>query len=123
MVGAALTKGRRHRRSRRKGARTPPGVIYAGRPSFLGNPFTIECFGHACSVKLHRRWLAGRLGALTLERLGFDPAEIDALARLRARVLAALPSLRGRDLQCWCPLNSRWCHVDTLLRIAAAGAG
>jgi hypothetical protein len=75
-------------------------------------------FGHARSVRLFRAWLAGRLGALTLERLGFCPAEIDALGRRRARLLAEIPRLRGADLQCWCPLSSRWCHVDILLEAA-----
>lgn len=113
-----VVRGRRLQRSRKKGYRTPPGAIYGGRPGLLGNPFDWRRFGHARSVRLHRRWLAGRLGALSLERLGFSPAEIDALTRLRARVLAALPALRGRDIQCWCPLSSRWCHVDTIIERA-----
>jgi hypothetical protein len=106
-------------RSRKRGSRTPAGAIYAGRPSLLGNPFSARLFGHARSVKLHAGWLSGSLAALGLERLGFGPAEVDALARLRTRVLDALPGLAGRDLQCWCPLSSRWCHVDTLLHLAS----
>lgn len=83
-----------------------------------GNPFQARQWGHAKSVILHERWLAGRLGALTLERLGFCPGEIDALERLRARVLARLHTLAGLDLACWCPLSTRWCHAETLLRLA-----
>ena len=109
--------GRRHQRSRKKGRRTPEGVIYAGRPTPLGNPFATERFGHRRAVRLHRLWLTGCLGALSLEKLGFSPAEIDALFRLRVRVLERLKQLRGVDLQCWCPLTAP-CHVDTLLELA-----
>ena len=109
---------RRLQRSRRKGASTPEGARYVGRPTVFGNPFTLARFGHARAVALHRRWLTFRLGAMTLEKLGFTPAEIDTLDRLRGRVLERLPELRGRDLQCWCPLTSHWCHADTLLALA-----
>jgi len=94
---------------------------YVGRPSVFANPFRRERFGHARSVEIHRKWIEGRISALGLERLGFCPSEVDALLRLRARVRAALHHLRGMDLICWCPLNSRWCHADTLLELANAG--
>lgn len=115
--------GRRLQRSRRRNTRTPPGAYYGGRPGLLANPFDSGRFGHARSVKLHARWIEGRLGALTLERLGFDPVEIDALSRLRKRVLDFLPRLVGRDIECWCPLTSRWCHVITLLALIARLTG
>lgn len=74
----------RLQRSRKRGHRTPPGVIYVGRPTVFNNPFDGKRFGHARSVLLYRRWIA-------------------------------------RDLQCWCPVTSRWCHADVLLS-AAQGA-
>lgn len=83
-----------------------------------GNPFTGRCSGHAKSVILHKEWLAGRIGALMLERMHFHPAEIDALDRLRCRVLTNLHRLEGKDLACWCPLTSEWCHAETLLQLA-----
>lgn len=106
----------RLQRSRRKGARTPDGAIYVGRPTLFGNPFMVARFGHFKAVRLHARWLAGELGALSLERLGFCPAEIDTLVRLRGRVLLALHQLEGRDLVCWCALTAP-CHGDTLLKL------
>lgn len=109
---------RRVQRSRRKGYKTPPGTIYVGRPTVFGNPFHSEKFGHAKSVKLYQQWVDGRLGDLTLEKMGFDGAEIDSLHRWRMRLAAAIPRLRGHDLQCWCPVNSRWCHANILLRLA-----
>jgi hypothetical protein len=93
----------------------PEGSIWAGRGSLLANPFFGRRWGHAKSVILHRRWLAGEIAALSLERLGFCPGEVDALQRLRIRVLTSLWRFAGRDLACSCPLRSKWCHVDTVL--------
>lgn len=109
---------RRLQRPRTRGLPMPDGAVYVGRPTDFANPFDWKRFGHARSVRLFNRWIAGRLGDLTLEMLGFCPAEIDALARLRRRVIDSLPKLAGKDLQCWCPSTSRWCHADTLLTLA-----
>lgn len=108
----------RVQRSRKRGARMGEATIYVGRPTMWGNPFTIDRFGHARSVLLYSDWMEGRLSDLKLERRGFCPAEIEALHRMRLRVHDRLPILRHRDLACWCPTTSRWCHADTLLRMA-----
>lgn len=107
-----ISRAQRVRRSRARGARLPEGAVYVGRPTMWGNPFMGRRWGHAKSVILHRHWLRGELGALTLERMGFCPAEIEALFRLRVRVLTGLHQLAGRDLACWCPLTSEWCAVS-----------
>jgi hypothetical protein len=109
---------RRLQRSRKLGEPVPAGARYVGRPTDFANPFDGRNFGHARAVRLHARWIDNRLGALTLEMLGFNPAEIDGLSRLLDRVHRHLPRLSGLNLQCWCPLTSRWCHADTLLRRA-----
>jgi hypothetical protein len=114
---ANIIMANRLQRSRRKGARTPDGAIYVGRPTRWGNPFMVRRFGHMKAVRLHERWLRYGMGALTLERLGFCPAEIDALGRLRGEVYTNLHRLAGHDLVCWCPLSSP-CHADLLLRMA-----
>ena len=111
---------RRLRKVRRNGVAVKLDGWYVGRPSLFANPFQRPPFRHARSVEIHQAWLEGRISALGLERLGFCPAEVDALLRLRARVRRALPRLEGLDLICWCPINSRWCHADTLLRLANA---
>lgn len=36
---------------------------------------------------------------------------------IRTRMIAALPTLRGLNLACWCPLD-RPCHADILLKVA-----
>ena len=111
------------RRSRRKGYRLPPGAIYVGRPTLWGNPFSVGRHGnHARCVILHKARLAGSLGALTLEKMGFSPSEIEALTRRRAHCLKRLHLLGGKDLACWCPLTSDWCHAETLLALASTHA-
>lgn len=106
-------------RSRRRGTPLPEGTIYVGRPTLWGNPFMGRRWGHAKSIVLHRRWLFGQLGALSLERMGFSLGEVEALDRLRQRVFANLHRLQGMNLACWCPMNSQWCHAETLLDLAA----
>ena len=113
---------RRLQRSRRPGYRTPEGAIYCGRPTVLGNPFMVQRFGQARSVKLHRRWLLGDLPHPCLLGLGFDEVEIEALRRLRQRAIERLPTLTARDLVCWCSLAQRWCHAETLLEFANSPA-
>ena len=110
---------RRITRKRGKAKPLPPGAIYVGKPTIWANPFQGRGWGHAKSVVLYRRWLSFELGTLSLERLGFSLVEIEALDRLRARVLARLGDLSGKDVACWCPPTSRWCHADTLLALAS----
>jgi hypothetical protein len=71
-------------------------------------------------VALYGLWLHCRIGALSLERIGFSSAEIDGLLRWRARLEPQLQRLIGRNLQCWCPLTSRYCHAEFLLEYARA---
>jgi hypothetical protein len=109
---------KRLQRSRKRGAKLPDGVVYVGRPTLFGNPFRHERFGHARSVLLHDKWLEASLSDMELEQRGFCPAEIEALHRLRERIQRNLIRLRGKNLACWCPTTSRFCHADTLLRLA-----
>jgi hypothetical protein len=118
---SSIPRPKRYHRPRGTKA-LPDGVVWAGRGSLWANPFFGRQWGHAKGVILHRRWLNGEIAALSLERLGFCPAEVDALARLRARVFANLWRISGRGLACSCPLTSRWCHVDTVLDLASSRA-
>jgi Domain of unknown function (DUF4326) len=106
-------------RSKKKGAKASPNTIYVGRPTLWGNPFTIERFGHAKCVILHAAWLDGKIGDLMLENMGFCPKEIETLGRKRARILENLHILSGKNLSCWCPKSSAWCHADTYIKILA----
>ncbi|HEV7658803.1 MAG TPA: DUF4326 domain-containing protein [Allosphingosinicella sp.] len=114
--GAGATPTPRYvRRSRKKGFRTPEGVIYCGRPTVRGNPFDWRIHGIARAVRLYADWFDYRLSALALERMGFCPAEIDALTRKRERLRQQEAWLRGKELSCWCAENARFCHVRTVL--------
>ncbi len=115
---------KRIQRRRTKGWTSPAGVIYCGRPTKFGNPYTADAFGRyalelfadtASGIWVPYLWM-DRLGAIAtrkayglhqkwLKRIGGHPLEM-----IRAE-------LRGRDLSCWCSLAER-CHVDELLRLA-----
>lgn len=110
---------RRLHRTRRRNATTPQGAVYVGRPTLWGNPFAGRPrIGHARGVILYRAWLRGDLSPHILACAGFGEDEIVGLARWRARLIARLDQLTGKDLQCWCPLTSPWCHADVLLRFS-----
>ncbi|MBX3726319.1 MAG: DUF4326 domain-containing protein [Xanthomonadales bacterium] len=95
----------RIRLSRRKGWRLPPGTVSVARPGRFGDPFRVDGDQDACTaVKAFRDWLA-------------TPACPAPLAEARQRLLVALPSLRGRDLACWCALDAP-CHADVLVELA-----
>lgn len=74
----------------------PSRTIYVGRPTLWGNPFTTHRWGHARSVILHKSWLEGRLGAMSLERMGFCPSEIEALDRKRTLTFQRFPAHQAR---------------------------
>lgn len=74
--------------------------------------------GHKRSVILFAAWLRGDCSPAVLRAAGFSDAEAKALDRRRGILLDRLPSLTGRNLQCWCPLSSDWCHAEILLDMA-----
>jgi hypothetical protein len=93
----------RIQRKRAKGWRLPPGAVSVSRPRKdnpgpWGNPFTIEQYGRAQAVALHRAWLL---------------AQPELVAKVKTE-------LRGRDLVCWCKPGEP-CHADTLLDVANGG--
>jgi Domain of unknown function (DUF4326) len=92
----------RIQRQRSRGWRQPINAIYVGRPTKWGNPHKVETGHHPAeeAVMLYRRDLnAGSL-----------PFTIDDVRR----------ELKGRDLVCWCKLDSL-CHADVLLGFANGG--
>lgn len=120
---ASAPMPKRLHRTRRKNNFTPAGAVYVGRPTIFGNPFERRPkITHPRSVILYSAWLRGWLDTRILRAAGFSNAEIQALRRWREYLLPRLNRLRGRDLQCWCPLTSVWCHAETLLRHANAEA-
>lgn len=121
MTPGSPSRPRRLHRTRRKFNRTPAGAIYVGRPTIWGNPFAGRAkVGHKRSVILFAAWLRGDCSPRVLRAAGFSRAEIRALDRRRAILLDRLPRLAGKDLQCWCPPTSEWCHADVLIDLANA---
>ena len=109
-------------RARAVNLRLGPYDVYVGRgrgprgePGMFGNPWshaagTLAQFrvaSRAEAIAAYRRWLV-------------DPSFAETLPKRRRAVLAALPSLRGCRLGCFCaPLP---CHGDVLAELAEAGA-
>jgi hypothetical protein len=102
---------------RSKGWSMPANTVKVDRTTLFGNPFPLKDYGHDRAVVLHRAWLAGKIGDE-----GIPPSRIEALTELREKVLAALPTLRGKNLACWCPLPEAGqrdnCHAALLLELA-----
>lgn len=86
----------RYQRSRRKGARLPPGVVVVTRPTKWGNPHPLGLGRDVAVRRYGEDLLAGRL-AVTVEDVRRE--------------------LGGRDLACYCPLDEP-CHADVLLAVA-----
>ncbi len=78
----------RIQRKRTKGWRMPSNTVYVGRPSKWGNPYKA-----GQPIGLYKAWVQ--------VASGLDFAE-----------------LRGKNLACWCPLNTPHCHADVLLELA-----
>lgn len=102
----------RIQRKRVKGWRMPEGAHYVGRPGLFGNPFPAIHGDRQYAVDVFRLWLAGEL----------RPTEFEDQRR---GILEVLPSLRGLNFACWCPLedalgNRVPCHADVLLEVANA---
>lgn len=82
----------RIQRRRTKGWRMPENTVYVGRGSKYGNPFPVPQYDLDESLFLYRRYL----------EKGIKNGTID------------LKPLIGKDLCCWCRLNSP-CHADIIL--------
>lgn len=124
-----MTRPVRLQLSRRKGFSLQAATIAANglpavavaRPGIWGNPFTIrraqeigyfkcdDAGAQAHVVECFRSWISGSnkwwMGEESESR--------------RAQFHANLPSLRGKNLACWCKPGEP-CHADVLLELANA---
>ncbi|MBC2741564.1 MAG: DUF4326 domain-containing protein [Desulfosarcina sp.] len=95
---------KRIQRKRIKGWRMPPNTVYVGRGSKWGNPHRVDEYRFEsidqCRNAARRDWRHD------LE-CGSLPYSTEDIQR----------DLRGKNLACWCPLNS-YCHADDLLELA-----
>jgi hypothetical protein len=109
-------KPKRIQRRRTKGYKMPKGAVYVGRPTKWGNPHRVVKDGQP-SFRL-AQMIAGFSQTLPEALQKFEG---DLLAgNLKATVKDVQRELRGKDLACWCPVNSP-CHADILLKYANEG--
>ncbi len=101
-----MSKPSRIQLSRARGWRKPEGAVVVSRPSVFGNPFKPRLVDAEVCVRNYREWLSDAGG-----RFGMPDR--------RAKLLARLPELRGKDLACWCKAGAA-CHADVLLELANA---
>jgi hypothetical protein len=125
----------RLQRRRTAGARLPPGTVNATRPGLLGNPFI-----HPDPRMAIEAW--GRHMGRGSNSYRIEPGGLQIARNANPRTLhwtwhewflAALPSLQGRNIACWCALCPAHadgkpfglaceacapCHVDSLGRRA-----
>ena len=119
-------KPERIQRKRKKGWKIPPNTVYVGRPTRLGNPFSIRkdvaippnpepMWAVVYQDKVLVRWNTKLLAAKdAVDRYRLWRKEHNDDYEIRQL-------LRGKDfICCWCPLNQP-CHADVLLEIANAG--
>ena len=108
-VSAVHSGARRIQRKRAKGWRLPAGAVCVTRPGKWGNPW------------VHDGTKAGRVIAWKLfevhikDRRDPWPGWVDLIGYPSDEEIRA--ELAGRDLACWCPVDSP-CHGDVLLAIA-----
>lgn len=108
--------------SRKRGWKKPSKTTYVGRPSKWGNPWVVK--------KCEGGWYVTRVGGGPSVGVWTEKRDAAEFAvGLYAHwfdhhpdaepLRAALPTLRGRNLGCWCPLDQP-CHADVLIRAAKA---
>lgn len=123
----------RIQRSRAKGWRLPQNTMIVSRPGIFGNPWIPGDPGAvmmddqrvalpfvltpAGAVARYRAWLAGEFGTNDIGYFDHHAFGAVMVPPGRAKVLAALPVLRGQNVCCWCGLEDP-CHGDPLLEIA-----
>jgi hypothetical protein len=116
--------------SRAKGWRMPENTVKVDRTTRFGNPSLCTrphncslapcecCGGDRCCVLVFREYVTSGLEGRSSETGSLSVA-LDAYAGYprRARLVEGLPSLRGKNLACWCKLDAP-CHADVLLELA-----
>jgi hypothetical protein len=109
--------------SRAKGWRMPPGTVKVSRPSAWGNPYRVEVFGRDLAIALFRNSVEGCWSPALVASLSDATARhaYDChVATQRKRLMHNVPTLRGKNLACWCKPGEP-CHADVLLELANVG--
>jgi hypothetical protein len=92
----------------------PANTVKVDRTTTLGNPFSAEHHGRSGAVRMYELRLDWKLPAGA-----FQDSAMAMLMVKRRMVLDALPSMKGKNLACWCPLPAPGerdiCHAAVLL--------
>jgi hypothetical protein len=115
---------KRIQRKRTKGWKMPEGAKYVGRPTKWGNPFKLSPDGWIMYYKEGKAF--GDPWCYFSEHSGFEIKDVvdlyglwlDGKLQKDHPYLPTPPSieeLKGKDLACFCPLDST-CHVDAILK-------
>ena len=118
----------RIQRKRAKGWKIPENTVSVCRPGPFGNPFTVQRAGdvfdcreasaHMYAATWFREWVSKPNSDEAFDDLGIYAGTREQHRRLQEK----LPSLRGKNLACFCKLGLA-CHADVLLEIANAELG
>jgi hypothetical protein len=106
---------KRIQRRRIKGWRMPKGAVNCTRPGRYGNPYIIGVTdgGFTCTSAWSAR--------IAFEcDIAWNDRNSDRLMNAGLTTEKIQQELRGKDLVCWCRLDSPDCHVDYLLETANA---
>lgn len=87
----------RVQRKRTRGWKMPENTVYVGRPTKWGNPYAVSC---PASDEFKKKIIRQYESSMSI-MLKQD----------------AVVELKGKNLACWCALDSP-CHADVLLKIA-----
>jgi O-succinylbenzoate synthase len=100
----------------------PADTVKVCRPGPFGNPWLVreamaqqditEAEAQRLVVSWFREWITSPASDDATH-----PSGLGGRAQAHQRIMERLPSLRGRNLACWCRLD-RPCHADVLLDLA-----
>lgn len=93
---------KRIQRKRTKGWTMPPNSFYVGRPTAYGNPYVVgqDVSTAQEAVDKYKEYMHEWRGSVSEYVFNIW-----------------IERIRGKDLVCWCPLDSP-CHADVLLKLA-----
>src|SRR3990172_8651772 len=106
-------KPSRFQLKRTKGWRMPPNTVKVDRSTKWGNPFIVRANGDAKYCVLNFQRLLGGWHCISMGP-ACDKRQEAIVKTLTEEKTAGWPTLRGKNLACWCALDKP-CHADVLL--------
>ncbi len=110
-----MTKPIRIQRSRKNKQVSTNGlpIVYVGRPSKFGNPFTLKDFSRDKAISNFRECLLNNAMVYTMIDKCQASIQFDRFKWMAENI----ELLRGKNLSCWCKTSCK-CHADVLMEIA-----